>query len=90
VRTKVDVEYHTVTIEPPNERRVYWLAVCSYGDMAISYRNRVESLEAAYAHIREKSLEAALASGEYRFDDSDIKEPSQAMKVIMRSPLEIE
>lgn len=60
---------HLVTIIPPNEQRLHWLATCSVGDFNKSYRNMVEARHAANIHINNEILMNALATGTYEFDD---------------------
>lgn len=65
------IETHVVTLIPPSEQRITWLAICSHRDMNRSYRNRVEALEAATGHINELALRNSLETSRYEFDDGE-------------------
>jgi hypothetical protein len=88
---KVIVEHHVCELDPPNERRLFWLVACSYGDLTQSYRNKVEALTVIYNHFLDLTLKEALESGEYVFDDSGIPTDSitDRMREVLQQPLQV-
>lgn len=62
------VVHHLVVIDPPNERRDTWLAVCSQKDFNQSYLNNVDAHLGASQHVSDMRTLNALERGDYEFE----------------------
>lgn len=91
IRVPPHIETHVCELDPPNERRLFWLVACTYGDLTQSYRNKYQAQEAIYRHFLALCLRDDLANGNYQFDDGPIPMDvvSGHLLHVVHQPLEV-
>jgi len=55
--SRIGPQFHAIDIYPPDRESIHFRVVCSYGDLARSCRNRLESCATAWGHFSDVALQ---------------------------------